>query len=686
MDVWHDAMTFAKRQFAGSSVRTSPARTSPVRTSPVPERGVGGGGADERAAAVHLKQVENRVCGPFRWLQGAWERAFRSAPLLLCAGVLFWGAGCSADEHAQRTAGSSRDGGADRAQPGPGPGGAFLLDSGAHTSEAAAIGVSTRGGTGGETFSSETDGRTQAGIETDTGETEPGTQAPPETSEETFAGDASDVGAPSRTGLDAGPRGADAMTDGGISAEDLVDAGALPPADSRDAQAPTSGEDCDGGSCAAACHPLLCSSEAHHRIAAGQYHSCVLLADGHVKCWGLNDFGQLGLGDTRERGRGTSGQPEMGAALAAVNLGARAVAIAAGADHTCALLEEGQVKCWGRNEWGQLGLGDAIHRGTGADDDPGMGGALPAVDLGTGVGAQAITAGVAHTCALLDNGAVKCWGGNPRGQLGQGDQLPRGDGSARDPGMGDALPPVELGEPAVRLSAGANHTCAVLQSGLVKCWGEGWFGQLGRGERVDVGTGDPDDPGMGLSLHHLSLGGSALAITAGYNHTCAVMGYGGVKCWGRNHFGQLGLGDRVDRDGGDPPLYVLEPLTFAQPARSVMASHGYHSCALLEDGSASCWGLNKYGQLGYGDTLERGTGEANDPWTSGATTVVQLGPQRIRGIATGLFHTCFLMDDYQVKCCGSNIVGQLGYEDPFDRCGGDPDFPMGEGLGAVPVD
>ena len=511
-------------------------------------------------------------------------------------------------------------------------------------------------------------------------------------------GEAGDAGLPARQsqrdsgGVEAVSEGAETSRGGGAQVEagaEPTDGGVAPfPERSPEAGAARDGGltkepvSCEGGICTSVCHPLLCEG-GKQRIAAGQYHSCVLLEDGRVKCWGLNDLGQLGQGDTQERGRGAS---EMGGALAAVELGARAVAIAAGADHTCALLEHGKVKCWGANDWGQLGLGDVIHRGTGAENDPGMGDALPEVDLGANHRAQAITAGITHTCALLDNGEVKCWGGNSRGQLGQGDQLPRGDGTPKDSGMGDALLPVQLGESALRLTAGAHHTCAVLESGHVKCWGEGGFGQLGRGERVNVGTGQADDPGMGLSLHHLSLGASAVDVTAGYNHTCALLQHGGVKCWGRNHWGQLGQGDTLDRDGGDPPLYILEPLVFPVAAVAVTASNGYHSCARFEDGTVRCWGLNKYGQLGYGDTLERGNGAAYDPWGSEARTPVQLGAQRISGVATGLLHTCFLLDDYRVKCCGSNIVGQLGYGDPFDRCNGDPDFPMGEELAAVAVD
>ena len=160
-------------------------------------------------------------------------------------------------------------------------------------------------------------------------------------------------------------------------------------------------------------------------------------SDATVKCWGDNGYGQLGLGDTADRGDQSG---EMGGDLPAVDLGAGriATAITAGGYHTCALLDDATVKCWGWGWHGRLGLGDMASLG----DEPGeMGVNLPAVDLGAGRTATAITAGDAHTCALLDDATVKCWGDNGAGQLGLGDTANRGD----EPGeMGVNLPAVDL--------------------------------------------------------------------------------------------------------------------------------------------------------------------------------------------------------------------------------------------------
>ena len=130
----------------------------------------------------------------------------------------------------------------------------------------------------------------------------------------------------------------------------------------------------------------------------------------------------------------------MGDILPAVDLGSgkTAKAIAAGDSHTCVILDNSSVKCWGANASGQQGLGDTDNRG---DNSSEMGDNLPVVDLGTGRTAKAIAAGSDHTCAILDNASIKCWGANASGQLGLGDIDNRGDGSNQ---MGDNLPVISL--------------------------------------------------------------------------------------------------------------------------------------------------------------------------------------------------------------------------------------------------
>ncbi|HTV18305.1 MAG TPA: hypothetical protein VMG12_06530, partial [Polyangiaceae bacterium] len=231
------------------------------------------------------------------------------------------------------------------------------------------------------------------------------------------------------------------------------------------------------------------------QLSTGSFHACALLDDQTVKCWGNNFTGQLGLGDRDNRGDDPG---EMGDTLPAVDLGSglRVASLAIGGSHSCALFDDGGVKCWGYEY--SLGVGDGNNRG---DDPDEMGDALPFVDLGTGRSARQLFAGVDHNCAILDDASLKCWGSNGFGQLGLGDTEARGD----DPfEMGNALPAVSLGtgRSARTLALGSEHTCAVLDDQSLKCWGRNDMGQLGLGDTEFRG----DEPGeMGDALPRVDL-------------------------------------------------------------------------------------------------------------------------------------------------------------------------------------
>ena len=199
------------------------------------------------------------------------------------------------------------------------------------------------------------------------------------------------------------------------------------------------------------------------------------------------------------------------------------------------------MKCWGRNVWGQLGKTQTGNTGDGAGE---MGDFLPAIDVGTQDAVTAVATGAAHTCAILDTGAVKCWGDNASGKLGLGDTIDRGDMAGQ---MGAVLPAVDLGtgRTATAIAAGGNHTCAILDTGAVKCWGENGSGQLGQGNTADRGDG-PGEMGDNLAPIDLGTGRTATAIAAGAGHTCAVLDDGDIKCWGQNGSGQLGPGRHGD--------------------------------------------------------------------------------------------------------------------------------------------
>jgi len=172
-------------------------------------------------------------------------------------------------------------------------------------------------------------------------------------------------------------------------------------------------------------------------ISLGATHACAVLDDASMKCWGQNVAGALGIGDVSDRGD----QPgEMGDALPAVALGTGRTALRAhaGDRQSCAQLDDATAKCWGFNQFGQAGQGDTFNRGTAANQ---LGDSLASINLGTGRTAIALGSGGILACSLLDNLSVKCWGNNYFGQLGKGDTLNRGD----QPGeMGDALLPVLL--------------------------------------------------------------------------------------------------------------------------------------------------------------------------------------------------------------------------------------------------
>lgn len=429
--------------------------------------------------------------------------------------------------------------------------------------------------------------------------------------------------------------------DGGQSA--VCDADCTPPACGDGTQNKAAGEACDDGNTddADACS-ATCQQQQVLSVVAGASHTCALLAGGLVKCWGRNDNGELGLGDALGQGAAPG---EMGAALPFVDLGlgVRATALAAGLNHTCALLTTGAVKCWGANAFGQLGLGDVNNRGEKPEQ---MGDLLPTVDLGTGVTATAITAGYAHTCALLSTFKVKCWGNNASGNLGIEAKGARGD----QPGeMGDALPVAGLGPGLVptAISAGANHTCALVTGG-VKCWGYNSHGELGLGDVQNRG----DDPGeMSMGLPFVDLGATPVGLAAGNNHTCARLSNDTVKCWGFNGTGQLGIADNQDRGDGPGEMGAALPTVDLGPgvttATALSAGDGF-SCALRTGGTVKCWGNGTFGEKGGSQPVDLGTG------------------QLASAIESGSFHTCALLSN-RLKCWGDNQGGQLGLGDKITR-------------------
>ena len=339
-------------------------------------------------------------------------------------------------------------------------------------------------------------------------------------------------------------------------------------------------------------------------ITAGDEHTCGLTTGAGVICWGANGDGQVGDGTA------FAYRPPVG--VATLQRGVQAVVANGG--HSCALLSGGGVNCWGGNQAGQLGDGGTSER------------RVPVAVLGLPESATALAVGGSHTCALLQSGGVACWGGNLRGQLGNGTTIDQKT-PVLVPGLGGLV---------TALAAGANHTCALLQSGAVQCWGDNTNGQVG----------DQSTTARNVPTAVTGLAGPAKAIAAGSAHTCAILTDGRVQCWGDNARGQLGDGSREDRTS---PVLVS---TLRDVIATVAAGH-FHTCALAVDGDLWCWGSNNRGQLGTGT------------WESSRTPIRVTGvPGDATALSAGLDHTCALFKSKSPYCWGSNRARQLGQDAP----------------------
>jgi alpha-tubulin suppressor-like RCC1 family protein len=299
-------------------------------------------------------------------------------------------------------------------------------------------------------------------------------------------------------------------------------------------------------------------------IVAGDNHTCALKTDGKVWCWGYNNYGQLGDGSIDIRFIPSEVR----------RLGEAVTALAAGAAHTCAILQSGTAKCWGKNINGELGIGNRTNQRYPVD-----------VQMTSGE-FNTISAGNEHTCALTTAQTVKCWG--------------KIEG-VNEAFTGIKTAPIEIldvDEPVYQLAVGRDHTCVLVRDGRVRCWGDNSWGQLGNGGQSVINV---------IQVANLI---GAQALFSGHGQSCVILLIGKMQCWGMNVQGQLGNGNK---NGYNIPVDVLGlteqyvQIGISRNVVSVPVPNNENewtsgsACALSVGGGIKCWGNNTNGQLGTGN-------------------------------------------------------------------------------------
>ncbi|MCY4643394.1 MAG: hypothetical protein OXB88_02150 [Bacteriovoracales bacterium] len=375
--------------------------------------------------------------------------------------------------------------------------------------------------------------------------------------------------------------------------------------------------------------PPSLSTRGAHTCSLAKHKTQKGVFEDRAICWGDNSYGQLGRGHEKK----VSG----GAAFVLTEK--NPVEICVGYEHSCLLTEDDSVQCFGQGANGRLGDGEKVGR------------SHPSFVLVKGpsrkksgtklLGVRQLACGYNHTCALDKGGSVRCWGYGAGGRLGNGRSRDREfpakvlRGKGRRPLLG-----------ILQISAGAAHTCALTEKHQVLCWGKGAHGRLGHGKAQDQKyPAFVLDRGVPLA--------KVKSISAGAAHTCALMDSGKVKCWGRGSFGRLGHGKTTDVLH---PVEVLAGRERPGPLTGVihLSAGDNHSCALMEAGELMCWGRGDNGRLGNGTTEDQSypvtvlAGEGAGPLLN------------VARVSAGDVHTCALTTEGLIKCWGTGKGGLLG--------------------------
>jgi len=359
-------------------------------------------------------------------------------------------------------------------------------------------------------------------------------------------------------------------------------------------------------------------------VTAGASHTCGLTGDGATWCWGSDEFGQLG----------SDAIASVALLPTAVETETRFAAISAGGGHTCAVTESGELWCWGRNDFGQVGDGSQVNR------------SLPVL-ISSSSDFAAVTAGQVHTCALTTQGAAHCWGRNNNGQLGEGTATDRSQPA-----------PVSGGLVFASLSAGVTHTCGTTTTEYHYCWGSNGSGQLSDPDLGAVRSLTPNHPTRSDGFFE-----SMAAVTAGKDHTCALQPDGTAWCGGTLAVDAI---EELNEDGstesvlscrrGDTGavmncMHVMFIVIPEIPYLDISGGNE-HSCSLATTGTVYCWGRDEYGQRGDASSL-RWT-----YWDPDAEPVI--GILRFSVIDAGAYHTCGITRTGETFCWGRNDSGQVG--------------------------
>ncbi len=387
-------------------------------------------------------------------------------------------------------------------------------------------------------------------------------------------------------------------------------------------------------------------SRAVARLALGDEHTCVLFHTGEVRCWGNGGRGRTGHQNTT-----TIGAAEPASAAPTLDLGGLAADLSLGVDTSCALLQDGTLRCWGARE--RIGGGPLVLEDIGDTEAPGFAGP---VDIG-GLAVD-VAVGPEHACAVRVDGKVVCWGAGGSGRLGYGNTNPIGVTETPATAGG-----VDLGaNAATAVAVGIAHSCALLENQNVRCWGESDHGILGDPMLTqDLGDDAGETPGaMGIDV---ALGGPAIAIDAGNQHTCALLANSTIRCWGFGNGGRLGLG--TNDDIGDNETPAMLGVDIGGTAAELAVGRA-HTCVIRQDGALLCWGIGDNGRLGSGNNDNLGDMPMELPGMLLPVVVHDEPTTRIVDVDGGGDHTCARLTGGRVRCWGKASSGQLGYGNTQD--------------------